>query len=263
VSAGGPTARAPLPAFFSPHYLASVGSTSEAAKAAARDGAPEGTVIVADRQTAGHGRSGRGWTSPAGNVYASFVLRPGCPPAQAAQLSFVAALAVHAAVTAYVPKARVKLKWPNDVLVDGAKISGILLESAAGGAGAVDWVVIGIGINVASAPPDIGRATACIADAAGMPVSADACIGHLANGLEDWYGRWRTDGFAPVREGWLRHRGHQDGMLTVRLPNEEFTARFVDLDGEGALVVEAEGGQRRVTAGEVFLPGEEDGTACC
>jgi BirA family biotin operon repressor/biotin-[acetyl-CoA-carboxylase] ligase len=139
-----------IPAGWSVVTLDTVGSTNDEAMARAEAGAPEGTVVRALRQEAGRGRRGRGWDSPPGNVYSSTILRPPVLPAEAAQLSFVTALAVADMAGPLIgAEHRVAIKWPNDVLVDDAKISGILLESSVGEGGLIGHVVIGVGCNVA------------------------------------------------------------------------------------------------------------------
>ena len=129
--------------------LDSVGSTNDEAARLADAGAPEGTVVWSREQTGGRGRRGRHWASPVGNLYSSTILRPDCAAPRAAELGFVAALAVADIVP---PGRALRVKWPNDVLVDGGKVAGILLESAIGQTGQVQHVVAGIGVNVGFAP---------------------------------------------------------------------------------------------------------------
>ena len=144
-----------LPAFYRLLAYEQIDSTNEEAKRLAAAGAPAGTLVWAGEQLAGRGRRGRGWASPPGNLYVSLLLRPACPPAQACQLNFVAAVALAEAVSALLPAgAGVALKWPNDVLVGGAKVSGILLEASAALDRSIDWLVIGAGVNIASHPAD-------------------------------------------------------------------------------------------------------------
>lgn len=242
-----------LPAFFHLHDLEECGSTNDVAKQMAADGSPEGTLIWARRQTAGRGRRGRAWSSEPGNLACSLVLRPGLPPGQAALTSFVAAIAVGEAVSALVP-GKVTLKWPNDVLVDGAKISGILLESEAGRAGSVDWLVLGVGINVRHAPEEaLYPATALLT--AGADVSVEQVLTAYAISFQSWYHRFLSQGFAPVRAAWLNAAQGLGGAVTVRLHDETFTGRLIDMDDDGVLLVDVGGTIRRVTAGDVFFPG--------
>lgn len=227
-------------------------STNDEARRLAAEGAPDGTVVWARRQLAGRGRRGRSWVSPEGNLHASLILRPAMPPADAARLSFVAALAVGEVVAGHVD-GRATLKWPNDVLVAGRKISGILLESEGAREGRVDWVVLGVGINVRHHPPDTERpATSLAAEGAGE-LTAEATLAQFLDRFRVWYDRYRIGGFAPIRAGWLNAAEGLGGDVSVRLANESFAGRFVDLDEEGALVVETGAGLRRVTAGDVFF----------
>ena len=159
-----------LPAKFRLVEMDSVDSTNTEAKRLACAGAADGTIVWAQRQTAGRGRRGRTWTSEPGNLYASFVLRPGCAPMQAAQLTFVAALAVRDLLSIYLNNSdSIACKWPNDVLVGGRKISGILLETSTSGSGVVDWLGLGIGVNLRHHPDIGGRhpATNLCAEGAG------------------------------------------------------------------------------------------------
>lgn len=242
-----------LPAFFYLVELESCGSTNDEAKELARQGAPEGTLVRADRQTAGRGRRGREWSSPEGNLACSLVLRPGLPPAQAALVSFVAALAVAEAVAELIP-GRPTLKWPNDVLVGGAKISGILLESEPGPGGAVDWLVLGTGINVASFPVDAPYPATSLRTAGAPPdVDARLVLASYARHFHVWYRRWLDQGFAPIRAAWLNAAQGVGGPVTVRLATETFTGTLVDLDMDGGLLVDCSGIVRRVTAGDIFF----------
>ena len=130
-----------------------LGSTNDEAKRLARTGAAAWTIVTAREQTAGRGRRGRSWIAIPGNLFMTVILRPDCTPQTAAQLGFVAALAVGEAVRAVVPaEVSVRFKWPNDVLLDGAKVSGILLESETTEWGALDWLIVGIGVNVVGHP---------------------------------------------------------------------------------------------------------------
>jgi BirA family biotin operon repressor/biotin-[acetyl-CoA-carboxylase] ligase len=244
-----------IPAGWSVITLEAVGSTNDEAMARAEAGATEGTVIRALRQEAGRGRRGRGWDSPPGNVYSSTILRPPVPPAEAAQLSFVTALAVADMAASLIdPKHQVAIKWPNDVLVDDAKISGILLESAVGEGGRVAHVVIGVGINVISAPPATRYGAVCLS-ALGSTAPADTVFEAYIGALARRYGEWRSGGFAATRLEWLRRAAWLDRDIEVSLGETALRGRFVDLDEQGALLLQtADGGARRITAGDIFPP---------
>lgn len=244
-----------LPAFFQPIYLDSVTSTNDDVKHRARDGAPEGTLVVAGEQRAGRGRAGREWTSKPGNLYMSLLLRPQCDAPTAAQISFLAAIALSSAIAQLGPDLAPVHKWPNDVLIDGAKISGILLESSARSGGGVDWLVLGMGVNVAHHPVDAGQAATSLHAQGVSDCTPATLLAVLAPGLLHWLEVWQSGGFAPLRHAWLARAGGLDGPIRVRLPKEEFTGIFRDLDDNGSLLVEQTGGTlRTITAGEVFLP---------
>src|SRR6185437_7137121 len=168
-------------------------------------GAGEGTLVLAREQSAGRGRRGRTWISPPGNLYCSLVLRPACAAPAAAQLGFAASLAVAEAVAHFLPSAvSVTCKWPNDVLVAGSKVAGILLQSRAGGSGALDWLVLGIGVNLASHPGGTEYPATSLAAASAAEVTPKAMLPILAERLLAWYEAWRAPaGFAAVREAWL------------------------------------------------------------
>jgi len=218
----------------------------------AERGAPEGTALLADVQLAGRGREGRVWHSPAGNLHLSVILRPGCPSRDAGQLGFVAAVAVAGLLDRLGLRAR--LKWPNDVLVDSAKIAGVLVEAALAG-DRVDWAVVGIGLNVLHHPDDSGYpATSLAAQHMAPPMApalAPAVLSALAASLADW----RAYGFARIRAAWLSYGPAPGEAARVRIGAAQLTGAFRDLDPDGALVLEVLPGQhRRITAGELAAP---------
>jgi BirA family biotin operon repressor/biotin-[acetyl-CoA-carboxylase] ligase len=230
----------------------SVGSTSDEAKRLARDGAAEGLVVCAEEQTMGRGRRGRNWASPPGNLYMSLVVRPQCRAASAAQLGFVAALGMAEAIAEIAPGIAIRCKWPNDLLAGGRKIAGILLETEMLGGDRPDFVVIGIGVNLAGSPHDVGYPATSLAEAgvAGVaPLTALAgFIGHFA----PWLDRWREAGFEPVRKAWLARALGLGEAIRVRLERDTLDGRFLDLDGDGALMLGLPDGNRRIAAGEIF-----------
>jgi BirA family biotin operon repressor/biotin-[acetyl-CoA-carboxylase] ligase len=244
-----------LPPFFSLVRLASIDSTSEEAKRLSRLGAEEGTLVWADEQSDGHGRFGRSWISPSGNLYFSVLLRPNRPPAQTMQLTFAAAVALSDVLATLLPAgAAVTCKWPNDVLVGGGKIAGILLESSIDEAGLVDSLVVGIGVNVASHPPAetvMYPATSLAAEG-----SADATpqlvLQHFCPAFLDWYRRWQEAGFAPLRQSWLARAEKLRKPVSVRLDFETLDGIFADLDDSGAMVLQQGEHRRLILAGDVF-----------
>lgn len=225
--------------------LETVGSTNDEAARLADAGAPEGTVVWSREQTGGRGRRGRRWSSPVGNLYSSTILRPDCAAAQAAELGFVAALAV----ADMVPAGRqVRVKWPNDVLVDGGKIAGILLESAVADGGRVLHVVAGIGVNVGFAPqlPEMRYPGSALGG------TVEAALETLAAALARRLADWRRDGFAAVRAAWLAQAGPLGAEVDVKLGDGLVRGRFAGLDQEGALLLETADGPRRIVSGELL-----------
>jgi BirA family biotin operon repressor/biotin-[acetyl-CoA-carboxylase] ligase len=208
--------------------------------------------VTAQTQTAGRGRRGRSWVSEPGNLYASLLLADPAPVMQVSQCSFVAALAVHDAVcdTAPALAARLSLKWPNDVLYDGRKLAGILIE----GEGARPLMVaIGIGINCQRHPSDVIYPTTDISAQGATVTAAEAFAAlsrRMAERLALWAGGTR---FAAIRAAWLAHGPAPGAALRVRLADGDVTGFFDTIDDEGNLVLtEADGGRRRITAGDVF-----------
>ena len=231
----------------------SLPSTNDEAARMAQGGAAAGTVVWAHRQTAGRGRRGRTWESPTGNLFCSVLLRPKVSPAVAAELSLVAAVGVADTVAEILGgDAAVEQKWPNDVLVDGAKIAGILLESSGATGSRVDWVVIGMGLNVQSSPDEPEPPSTSLRQQ-GASVAVGDVLGLLLRCLHAQYARWETAGVAPIRAAWLDRARGVGQPITVRLPDKTMQGRFADLDETGALILEMPDGQRRrVTAGDVF-----------
>ncbi|MGB3723371.1 MAG: biotin--[acetyl-CoA-carboxylase] ligase [Pacificimonas sp.] len=228
-------------------HLAEVGSTNDWIAAAATRGEFDGIWVQADRQTAGRGRRGRVWTSNAGNLFASTLVRPQPSESQVQQLSFVAALAVHDMAARYVPANRLTLKWPNDLLLDGIKCAGILVEGRDG------VIIIGIGVNLSHHPNDTERpATSFLASGVAAPAPADA-VRHLASAFATRRQIWREESFAPTREAWLDRAADLGRPIEARLGMETVSGTFEDLASDGALQLRLPtGGLRIVHAGEVF-----------
>lgn len=248
-------AAVPLPHFFRPIRLPRVGSTSDEAKRLAALAAEEGTLVWADEQTEGHGRLGRTWISPSGNLYFSILLRPAAPAANAMQLTFATAIALADVVAAVLPAtSRVGCKWPNDVLVDGKKVSGILLESQANADGSVDSLVVGIGVNIVSHPPPetvMYEATSLHAEGAGGETAA-SLLQRFCPVFLTWYETWRRQGFDPIRAAWLGRAEKLHQPVEVRLDVGSVAGVFVGLDTNGAMLLQQGDRRRVILAGDVF-----------
>lgn len=244
-----------VPKGYSLLALDTVDSTNEEALRQAEAGAPDGTVVWARAQTAGRGRRGRGWISEPGNCFSSVLLRPMVPPIEAARLSFLVAVAVAETLRQLLaPGPRIGCKWPNDVLVDGAKISGILLESRMSIEGRVDRLVIGTGINVGSAPSGAPYETTSMA-AHGANAPVERVLETYLERLAAWLDRWRAGGFGPVRSAWIAMAEGIGQPVRVLQPDGAIEGVFESLDESGAMVVlRRDGGRTRVTAGDVYRP---------
>jgi BirA family transcriptional regulator, biotin operon repressor / biotin---[acetyl-CoA-carboxylase] ligase len=232
----------------------SIGSTNDEAKHLARDGAEEGTLVWALEQSAGHGRRGRAWSSPRGNLYLSLILRPDCPVASAAQLGFVAALAVGGALCATLPRIeRLAYKWPNDVLIDGRKIAGVLLESEIVAPEKLSFIVVGVGVNLAVSPQGTEFPATSLTEEGFGEVMPEVMLEGFATHFRSWNTRWRAEGFAPVRASWLAAAAIARGEpIRVRLDTLALHGRFLDIDHEGNLLIDCSGECRRIAAGDVF-----------
>lgn len=243
----------PLPAGYRLVFHETVGSTNDEAKALARNGAAPETVVWALQQTEGRGRRGRTWSSPPGNLYASFILRPACTPQKAAQLGFVASLAIGDALAELAPDiSATACKWPNDVLVGGRKIAGILLESEFGRDERVAFVIVGLGVNLASAPSDTETPATSIAGEGLPPPAPEAALKTVAKHFDIWLRRWHEEGFGPARDVWRSRAIALGEQIRVRLETAILHGRFVDIDQHGALLLETGGELRRIPAGDVF-----------
>ena len=227
-----------------------IGSTNDEAKRLAGEGAAEGTVVWARRQTLGRGRQERTWMSPLGNLYCSIILRPSAPADRVATLGFAASLAVAEAIEPAAPATRAMLKWPNDVLLDGRKVAGILLEADE----KAGWLVVGCGINLAHFPEGVPFPAISIVAATGFQIAAEDALAAFCGQFDLWYRHWTAEGFAPVREAWLA-RAHPAGTaLSVRLPTATRNGTFENLDSDGVLLLRGDDGAlHRIAAGDVYF----------
>jgi BirA family biotin operon repressor/biotin-[acetyl-CoA-carboxylase] ligase len=231
-------------------------TNSEAARVAPGLSGP--TWIMAREQTAARGRRGRAWVNPPGNFAATLVMRPAADPAQAALRSFVAALALADALAALCgPGVTLALKWPNDVLMNGGKVAGILLESAGQGTG-LTHLAIGIGVNLVAAPPpgmvEPGAVPpVSVMGETGLRLTQDEMLGALATAYAAQEAQFVTYGFAPVRTAWLARAARIGQSLTARTGTETVTGTFETLGEDGSLILATPAGRRAIQAADVFF----------
>ncbi len=214
--------------------------------------------ILALSQSAARGRRGRPWQMPEGNFAATLVMRPSGPPEVIALRSFVASLALFDAFVAVTGRAEMfSLKWPNDVLLSGGKVAGILLESIGAGQG-VSHLAIGIGINLAEAPaphevePQALRPVD-LASHTGALVTPEAFLEVLAPAFAAWEDKFNTLGFAPIRQAWLARAARLGEVITARLPKAEMTGTFETVDERGNLVLITAAGRQAIPAADIFF----------
>ena len=243
-----------VPAGYAVAVFDEIDSTNEEARRRGALGERGPLWICARRQSAGRGRRGREWDSPEGNLMATLLIAPGVGAADAARLSFVAALAVHDLVSTYAVRAAVRVKWPNDVLIDGKKVAGILLESSGHeGQDIVPWLAVGIGVNLIQAPATATFPATFLGAHGPAPTPGEA-LAELAQAWETRFRVWRVGGFAAIREAWLAIAAGVGQQIEVRLPGETLQGRFETLMPDGALsLLLPTGARRAITAGEVFF----------
>lgn len=231
-----------------------IDSTNEEAKRLAEAAVKGPLWLVADTQTKGRGRRGRDWRSPAGNLSVTHFFRPSARTAECAQLSFVAALSVFDLILRSAPGAEVRLKWPNDVLLEGRKIAGILLEAAGNDVRAPDWLIIGFGVNLTSHPPDTEFPATSLPAVDIAPPTPREAVTSLATAWCEWYDVWLGQGFLPIREAWLARAAGLGQRIRARLPNGDLTGVFEGIDETGALLLRETPSQlRTIAAGDVYF----------
>ncbi len=234
-----------LPQGYRRLHLPEIDSTNDEARRRAESGADGGLVVTADRQTAGRGRRGRNWNSPDGNLYCSILVRPEIAPAEGAQAGFAVSLAVADIVADALAHALpVHCKWPNDVLVSDQKVSGILIESASGAGRSVDWLIIGIGINVTS-HPDFAEKPATSLAACGVTAQLDDLLAQLVAALDLRLTQWLEQGFDSIRNAWMERAWRLGEQVDLMTGQDQVTGAFRGLDETGGIVLELAGGERR------------------
>jgi len=238
-------------------FLREVGSTNDFAKELAGYGAAEGTVVVAETQTAGRGRLDRGWISPKGGMWFSVILRPELKPAEATKLVFVAGLAV-TEILQELYGLGVETKWPNDVLVDGRKVCGILAEMNTTGQN-VNFVVLGIGVNAnfdakKALPEELWESVTSLQNELGRKVRLEELFRTLLEKLDNNYELFLKEGFRPVLETWKNYAGFLGHHVEIMSETEKLCGLALDVDQEGALVLRLENGTvNRVFVGDVSV----------
>jgi BirA family biotin operon repressor/biotin-[acetyl-CoA-carboxylase] ligase len=228
-----------------------IDSTNEEARRLIAAGETGPVWLTALRQTSGRGRRGRSWETAGGNLAATLLLRPTRPQAEWAELSFAVAIAVADMAASLAQNSRIALKWPNDVLADGKKLAGILLET---GNGPKPGLAIGIGVNLAYHPEGMEfPATSLAASGATVP-SPDEALSLLATGFAGWYDVWREQGFAPIRDAWLARAAGLGTRIRARLATQERWGVFEGIDERGALLLnEGQGRTSALPAADIFF----------
>ena len=238
------------------HYFAEINSTNTRARELAERGATEGEVVIAETQTQGRGRLGRHWESPAlVNLYLSIILRPKLAPAQAPQITLMAAVALVETLAPLIAQAPM-IKWPNDILVNGKKLAGVLTEAACS-ADVIEHVILGIGINVNyrvnSMPPEIRSRATSIADLTRGNVDRETVLVRLIQALDRCYGELEESGFDALRRLWEAHFGWRGQRVKVQHLDQVFIGRARGIEQDGALVLEDDHGVlHSIYAGDVI-----------
>ncbi len=238
------------------HYFSAIDSTNSFARQLAEQGAEEGEIVIAESQNHGRGRLGRPWMSPPYlNLYFSVVLRPKLPPMDAPQITLMAAVALADAVASFIPVAPV-IKWPNDILVQGRKLAGVLTESS-GDSSRIEFVILGIGVNLnyprSLMPEAIRQRATSIVELTQRNVSREAFVRRLIQDLDRCYGELEETGFDPLATRWEARFGFRGKRVRVEMTDRVLIGRAKGIDRDGALILEDEMGDcQRVVAGDVI-----------
>ncbi len=238
--------------FFRLEVFGELESTSDFCMERARRGEAEGLAVLAKTQTAGRGSRGRSWTAPAGNLNLSILLRPKIPASDAGIFPLLTGLAVAEGVEKNLPRGVIAmLKWPNDVLLNGAKLAGVLIDASPIG-GRLEWLVIGIGVNLRLAPEIPGRATTSLM-AHNAVVTAEAAAKTILERMSFWLGVLDGAGTGSIHDAWLE-RAHPLGtVLEIRSAAGIVSGNFAGLSASGELLLEREQKIERINTGEIML----------
>jgi len=242
-----------VPDGFSHQAFVSLDSTNKEAIRQLEAGAASGLWITSGEQTGGRGRGGRVWISEPGNLYSSLIYDCGKDIYTAAQLSFVTSLAVRQTILEFLPDNTVKCKWPNDVLLENKKISGILLESHSMGSGTPNHIIIGIGINIAQHPEVTSYGSTHLNEYAKKSIMPEDVFNRLTQKMAFWIDFWQNNGFGEIRKQWLNCCKGLNEMITVRTSDQEVAGRFIDLDRDGALKLDTGTQIKLIHSGDVFF----------
>ena len=229
-------------------------STNVECRKMAERGSAEGLIVQALSQSSGRGRRGRSWSSPKGNLYFSMLIKPKCIVSKALEISFVSAIAMCDALGALLPPmVEVRVKWPNDILINQRKCCGFLLESSSESSGDVKWVIIGAGVNVESFPKDVEYpATSLSFEGSKNLALRDVLLSFLRH-FKRWKNVWEEEGFSPIREAWMERSIGMGQRVTAKLVEESYTGIFSDLNADGSLVmITDDGGKVVITSGDIF-----------
>ena len=223
------------------HVYETLGSTSDLCRSLAATGEPDGLAVMARRQTAGRGSRGRTWLSDAGNLSLSLLLRPGGRARDAGHWALLAGVAVAESLD----RSGVALKWPNDILFEGAKCGGVLVETATDAEGRLDWLVIGIGVNLASAPDLDDRKITSL-----RGIAADDLAAQIMARVDHW--RCIQD-WPSIRAAWLSHALPAGSRMTLRRETGDVCGSFAGLADDGSLLLQTAGRVHAFSSGEIWL----------
>ena len=247
-----------MPTGVEAHFYDTVTSTNDVAREQALAGHRGPIWIGAAVQTAGRGRLGRTWVSERGNLYASLMIRPDEKPEKMIALPYLTALAVRQAlIRAGAPEDQLACKWPNDILFNGRKVAGVLIESSIDATGKVDFLIVGIGTNLNYFPDDAQFPATSFAVETKKSIEPQDYLKHLAASFALQWQAWQEFGFDPIRQDWLRYSWGLGEKRRIRTAHHDIVARLQTLDADGALIIKLDdGSESRLYAGDIF-PSDE------
>ena len=242
-----------MPGYFL-HTLDDTDSTNNECKKMAENGSAEGLIVQALSQSLGRGRRGRSWSSPKGNLYFSMLLKPKCSVSKALGISFVSAVAMCDSLGALLPPmVEVRVKWPNDILINQRKCCGFLVESSSDSNGNVKWVIMGAGVNVESFPENVDYPATSLSFEGSPNLALREVLLSFLRHFKRWKNIWEEEGFSPIREAWMERSIGMGKRITANLVEASYTGIFSDLNADGSLLMITDGGKKVViTSGDIF-----------